>query len=249
VKRPTRLSMVPLGAAVFLVGMIAASGQPTSPAPLDEGIAVAIVYDTSGSMGEAVKDAHGRMSPKYLIANRALTAIVDRLQSVATNAVGGSPRKLETGLFVFADQKAREAVRFGPFDPEALRSWMRTYSRPNGPTPLGETVRAAGQAVLASKLSRKHVLVVTDGVNTAGREPADTMPRIQADAERNGTAVGFHFVAFDVKANEFARVKKSGATVVGAADEKELNGQLEFILEEKILLEADEPTTGSKSKK
>jgi len=30
-----------------------------------------------------------------------------------------------------------------------------------------------------------------------------------------------------------------GATVVGAADEKELNGQLDFILEEKILLEKD----------
>jgi hypothetical protein len=30
-------------------------------------------------------------------------------------------------------------------------------------------------------------------------------------------------------------------TVVGAADEKQLNQQLEFILEEKILLEKEEP--------
>ncbi len=36
--------------------------------------------------------------------------------------------------------------------------------------------------------------------------------------------------------------KKAGVTVVGAADEKQLGQQLEFILEEKILLEKEAPT-------
>ena len=47
------------------------------------------------------------------------------------------------------------------------------------------------------------------------------------------------FVAFDVNANVFAPLKKLGVTVVGAADEKQLKSQLEFILEEKILLEKE----------
>jgi len=48
-------------------------------------------------------------------------------------------------------------------------------------------------------------------------------------------------VAFDVDAKVFAAVKKQGATVVGAADEKQLDAQLQFILQKKILLEEEEP--------
>jgi hypothetical protein len=48
-------------------------------------------------------------------------------------------------------------------------------------------------------------------------------------------------VAFDVAAKVFDPVKKLGATVVGASDEKQLNTQLEYILQRKILLEEEEP--------
>ena len=41
-------------------------------------------------------------------------------------------------------------------------------------------------------------------------------------------------------ANVFAPLKRQGATVVAAADEKQLNQQLDFVLEEKILLEKDD---------
>ena len=50
-----------------------------------------------------------------------------------------------------------------------------------------------------------------------------------------------HFVAFDVDAKVFEGVKKLGATVVEASNENQLNTQLEFILEKKILLEDEEP--------
>jgi hypothetical protein len=65
------------------------------------------------------------------------------------------------------------------------------------------------------------------------------LPGLLRDAEKKGSILFTHFVAFDVAASVFAPLKKQGATVVGAADEKELNGQLDFILEEKILLEKD----------
>ena len=49
----------------------------------------------------------------------------------------------------------------------------------------------------------------------------------------------FHFLAFDVAASAFAKVKKQGATVVSATNETQLKEQLSYIFEEKILLEKE----------
>jgi len=95
--------------------------------------------------------------------------------------------------------------------------------------------------VLASPLSRKHVLVITDGQNTAGPQPSAVLPKLKQQAEEKHTSLSVHFVAFDVDAQLFDRVKKQGATVVSAADETQLNSQLEYILQRKILLEEEEP--------
>jgi hypothetical protein len=85
------------------------------------------------------------------------------------------------------------------------------------------------------------VLVITDGINTVGDDPAAVMPRLRRLAEQKQDRLSVHFVAFDVNAKVFDRVKKLGATVVGASDETQLNSQLEFILQKKILLEDEEP--------
>src|SRR6266542_26698 len=92
--------------------------EPVTPclrAADEDGVAVAILYDTSGSMKQTVRNATGGASPKYEIANRALVAIARQIQSFATNTASGSPRKIQAGLFVFSGDSAREAVRFGPF--------------------------------------------------------------------------------------------------------------------------------------
>jgi hypothetical protein len=68
------------------------------------------------------------------------------------------------------------------------------------------------------------------------------MPRLKQQAAQKGASLSVHFVAFDVDAKVFDPVKKLGATVVGAADETQLNSQLQFILQRKILLEEEEPT-------
>ena len=87
------------------------------------------------------------------------------------------------------------------------------------------------------------MLVITDGINTAGPDPAAAIPRLKQMAEQKQNRLSIHFVAFDVNAKVFDGVKQLGATVVGASDEAQLNSQLEFILEKKILLEDEEPTT------
>lgn len=211
----------------------------------EEGIAVAIVYDTSGSMRQPVRAANGKLMAKYLIANRALSSIVDRIQTFATNsASGGGPRKVQAGLIIFSGHETREAVRFGPFDPAPFRTWLKNYAGPDSATPLGAAVDLASQKLLKSGLTRKHLVVVTDGMNTVGPEPVTIIPKAKRDATRQNTDISFHFVALDVDAKVFDPLKKVGAMVVGASDEKQLNTQLEFIFEKKILLEDEEPKPG-----
>lgn len=213
-----------------------------TPAAADEeGVAVAIVYDTSGSMNDPVKDEAGKAAPKYLIANRALGAIANRIQTFATNSAAGGPRKINAGLFVFQKDGPHAAIPFGPFNAAALTTWAQGFSKPTGGTPLGNTLNTAGRTVINSGLMRKHVLVITDGLNTIGPEPAAILARLQQEAGQKQTGLSVHFVAFDVDAKIFNGVKKLGATVVGAANESQLNTQLEFILEKKILLEEEEP--------
>jgi len=215
-----------------------ALGGATGLSATDDGVAIAIVYDTSGSMKDNVPNEAGQPTPKYVIANRALQEVTHQIAAFATN--GPAPRRVDAGLFVFNDSSARPAVRFGAFDPAAFEQWARTFRSPNGNTPLGNALTTATEAVLTSPLSRKHVLILTDGENTAGPTPAAVLPTLKKRVEQTGKSLSVHFVAFDVAARVFDGVKKQGATVVSAANEKQLNSQLEFILQHKILLEDEE---------
>jgi hypothetical protein len=187
-------------------------------------------------MRGVVRDGKGRQSPKYVIGNRALEAVVAKIERFATNA---GARPVHGGLYIFSGEGAKEVVKFGRFDPAAMRRWLKDYPGPTSGTPLGLAVQTAANAVVNSDMAQKHVLVITDGENTVGPDPTQILPQLNRAAERKGAVLFTHFVAFDVAARVFAPLKKQGATVVGAGDEKELNGQLEFILEEKILLEKE----------
>jgi hypothetical protein len=206
-----------------------------------DGVALAIVYDTSGSMRDPVRDATGRLSPKFVIANRALMTIARQIQAFATNNSSGTPLRIDAGLFIFGGDNATAVVKFGPFDADAIQSWAGGFSNPSGGTPLGNALKTASRTVLGSPLPRKHVLVITDGMNTIGPQPARVIPELNREAERKQTSLFIHFVAFDVGAGVFDPVKKLGATVVAAADEKQLNAQLDFMLKNEILLEKPEP--------
>jgi hypothetical protein len=219
----------------------------TTTVSADEGVAVAIVYDTSGSMKQSVPDSNGRMTPKHLIARRAMESVVKRLQNFATNTTDGVARKLEVGVFVFENNGPKEFIKLAPFDPKEASSWAQRMPGPSTGTPLGTTLQKASESVLNSKMSRKHVLVITDGMNTVGPEPVKVLPRIKDEAARKQSTVSAHFVAFDIDAKLFDPLKRQGVTVVGAANEAQLNSQLGFILEKKILLEDEEPPAKPKT--
>jgi hypothetical protein len=231
-------SIITLRAFLVLVAAACVAFQPlTCLAGDEDGIALAIVYDTSGSMKEPVRTADGRQAAKWTIGNRALEQIIQRVQKFATSSV--PPRTIHAGLYIFRGTGSAEAVKFGPWNAPAMLDWVKQYPGPNSGTPLGATIDLAGRALLSSKFTQKHILVVTDGINTAGPDPVVVVPKINKASESKGSPIFIHFVAFDIDAKVFAPLKKLGVTVVGAADEKQLGQQLEFILEEKILLEKE----------
>ena len=223
--------MTTLARVVLLLGAI-------STAPLfaaEESVAIAIVYDTSGSMAEKVRGAGGQTEAKYTIASRALDRIVARLEKFTAD----TGTKLQVGLFVFSKQSAEAAVPIGPFQPAKLRDWLKDFAKPEGGTPLGNASAEAARALLATKAASRHVLVLTDGQNTLGPPPERTIKDAIDKALKDGNSLFFHFIAFDVNARVFDAIKKQGATVLSASDEKELNDRLSFVLEEKILLEKE----------
>jgi hypothetical protein len=234
------MKKIPLIAVLTVLGFLG-SVSFRANAVEEDGVALAVVYDTSGSMNELVRDSSGKQSPKHVIAKRALQAVVKRLQGFVESAPAGAPRKMQAGLYVFSGSGAKELVKFGPLDVKDMDSWTRHLPLPSSGTPLGNALETASEAVLKSPLSRKHVLVITDGMNTVGPDPAKVLPELKRQAEEKHSNLSVHFVAFDVDARVFNSLKKQGVTVVGAANETQLNTQLGFILEKKILLEDEEP--------
>lgn len=233
------------GSLAIVAGLLAISSSALSLRAAEEGVALAIVYDTSGSMHEAIRDRAGKSSPKYVIANRALTGIANQLEKFAKSPEAAN-LKVHTALYTFEGQGAKAALPLGPFDAARLKDWAAKFRSPRGDTPLGNALKAAGECVMGSPLSRKHVLVITDGMNTAGPQPSVTLPPLQKRAAQEQAALLVHFVAFDVDAKVFSAVKRLGATVVGAADEPQLNAQLDYILRKKILLEDEEEPAARK---
>ena len=228
---------------VFAIFVLLGPGLLRASATDDEdGVALGILYDTSGSMKDMVPNNSGSRSPKYVIANHALMAIVKQIQVFTTNGATGDPRKVDAGLFTFQGEGAKPVVKLGAFDAAAIQKWTTDFHTPKGGTPLGNALRSVAISVLNSPMPRKHILVITDGMNTVGPDPAKVLPAINRSAEKKQSAVFVHFIAFDVDAKIFDLVKRQGATVAAAADEKQLDSQLDFILQNQILLEKPSTT-------
>lgn len=208
---------------------------PGGPAARTDGIAVAVLVDVSGSMEDVVSDASGQRVPKIEIARRSMVNLVAQ----AEQAAGKAPeRKLRLGVYEFSRRdrqpSTREVIPLGPPDAAAARRAV-TGMRAEGGTPIGDALLHAKRALDATGLSREHILVITDGENNAGYQPQDVVSAMGRQAEPDRAAV--YFVAFDVAAARFDAVRQAGGLVLSAADEKELQQTLDFVLTGKILAE------------
>ena len=209
------------------------SYEEASAAPyqseVDEGLgaAVAILIDTSGSMGQA---APGDNRPKAAVAREALEAMFDATESL----VAKRPEfAVKVGIYSFSSD-ASTVLSMQPFDRAVVRGALARVPNPGGGTAIGEAMYTARPDLYRSGVFRKYLLVVTDGENTSGRSPDEVAHDIFQKSEG---AVAIYFVAFDTGADRFAFLKQVKGDVIGAANAPELNKALDEIYQGRILAE------------
>jgi len=208
--------------------------QP-SATPYRDGIAAAILIDTSGSMGEKVRDTDGSLRPKIDIARRAAMGLVTQFDTYTREHSG---KEILLGIYEFSNRDrnalCRPVVPLGMPDPNASRDAI-SRMRAEGGTPIGDAMIYAKRELDKGGLSKRHILVITDGENTTGYSPEDVTRFIANQSENDRASI--YFVAFDVAAAKFNVVRDSGALVLAASNETELKGTLDYLLTGQIFAE------------
>jgi hypothetical protein len=200
-----------------------------------EGLAAAIAIDVSGSMDEGVLGENKRKEPKIAIARRAALDIVEQFASYARDH---QDEPVLLGVYEFSRRRGepdcRTVIEMSPPDRERAATAIARLDADGG-TPIGQAMITAKRALDDTGLTRRHLLVVTDGENTDGVQPDRVAIAIgkRPDAERPS----IYFVAFDIEASRFSRVRDAGGLVLSAANATELNTTLDVLLRGKILVE------------
>ncbi|MGH9310952.1 MAG: vWA domain-containing protein [Vicinamibacterales bacterium] len=200
-----------------------------------EGLAAAIAIDVSGSMNDRVTGEDGRRARKIDVARRAAR---DLIEQFAAYADAHTDEPVLLGVYEFSrrsgEPDARAIMPMGPPDRTQADAALSRLD-PDGGTPIGQAMLVAKRELDATGLSRRHLLVVSDGENTDGFKPEEVAAGIarRPDAERPS----MYFVAFDIEARRFNAVREAGGLVLAAANGKELNDTLDMLLTGKILIE------------
>jgi Mg-chelatase subunit ChlD len=201
-----------------------------------EGLAAAIAIDVSGSMDEDVLGENKRKEAKIVIARR---AALDLVEQFATYARAHPDQPVLLGVYEFSRRRGepdcRVVIPMGPPDRQQAAVAVSRLDADGG-TPIGQAMITAKRALDDTGLTRRHLLVVTDGENTDGSDPA-LVARV-LERQKDDIRAPLYFVAFDVDANVFDGVKKAGGLLLSAKSSTELAGTIDELLSDRILVEA-----------
>ena len=215
--------------------MAALEGRLTPPDDTvwKDGLAAVVLVDVSGSMHDRIK---GERRRKIEAAQEAATDLVGAFQRYAA-AHADTP--VVVGVYEFSrrasEPSARTVVPIGPPNAAGAGTAIRRM-KTGGGTPIGDAMVEARLALDRTGLKRRHLLVVTDGENTDGSDPA-VVARV-LERQKDDIRAPLYFVAFDVDANAFDGVKKAGGLLLSAKSSSELAGTFDELLSEQILVEA-----------
>ncbi len=208
--------------------------KPTIPQPASDpavaevaGLAVAVLVDRSGSMSESID---GSVERKEHIARRAISKAFDATKVYAAKR---PDYPVKVGLIAFAG----EAEIVAPIEIYSEGKLLDALDRipfAYGETAIGDAIGLARVALMGAGMTRKHIIVITDGDNSVGVEPKQAV----ADVMNDGIMV--HVVAFDTDASKFAYVADNNGTILSAHSDKGLVKALQQIYQKKILAEAFE---------
>jgi hypothetical protein len=208
-----------------------------NPTPTADGVAIAVLIDTSGSMDDPVPDGPGKTSPKITIAKR---CSLNFLRQCETFTKAHSDKKVLLAIYEFSYlgeglPMIRTVLALGIPDSRDAAGRQFMAMRANGGTPIGDAMIHAYQDLAASRLTRKHILVVTDGENNQGYQPGDVTEALGRLGVEQRPSI--YFIAFDVNAEHFKPVADAGGLVMSAGDAPALQTSLDYLLSGKILVE------------
>jgi hypothetical protein len=192
------------------------------------GASVAILLDNSGSMSDAPASGGGN---KADIAREVLARVLAQTDSFARRQPGFP---VNIGLYVFSADVAR-AMPIGPWDKDRLSAALAALPSPDGGTAIGDAMDVAVKDLYGAGTIRKYILVVTDGENNEGADPAEVAAEI---ARRSEGAVRLFLVAFDVDRDKFRFVSDVRGTLIEAQNAEGLRASLDTLYRGRILAEA-----------
>jgi hypothetical protein len=207
----------------------------------DLGISVVIAMDVSSSMSDP--PASGGL-PKYVQASGALMEVVKVLERLSRDSPPG--QVIKGGLINF-NEAARPVLPLTVLDAGGfaeLRAIAADPSRflPGGNTSIGGAIELGIEWLAQSGTILRSLIVVTDGENTAGLEPATALEAVYAN-RNSATSEDFpvstssnlvSFIGFDIGSSYFQTLSSLGARVGSAQDRAELAGALSSLLEADI---------------
>jgi hypothetical protein len=212
---------------------------PATVPAREDGIAAAILLDTSGSMQEPVQGSDKKPKAKIKVAQDALFNVLQQFSNFGRRH---PDKKLLVGIYDFSARKGqpscRQVVKLGPPDLAVAQDSIRSMV-PSGATPIGDAMIVAKRDLQATGLLHQHLMVITDGENNLGYLPEDVAKTIGKEPEPD--RAGIYFIAFDIGAEIFDAVRDSGGLVMSATGEQQLTDTLDFILTGKILVEQPPP--------
>jgi Ca-activated chloride channel family protein len=192
--------LVALGCAAGIVALGAALASPRFIATVPvRGVAVVLCVDTSGSMRAA--DVAPSRSAAAAAAVRAFVDVV--------------PDGTRLGIVAFSSGAGVVAPLTD--DKDAVRDAIGRIPPPNGGTAIGDALAAAARQLPPS--GRRAIVLVTDGVNNLGTDPAQVAPQlgaagIEIDAIGIGTNDSGEFIP---GTDQAASIDEEGLRQIAAA--------------------------------
>jgi len=223
--------MIAMLATMFITGCSDSlyAGIPAHTGANNQTIAIYVIMDGSGSMAS---------NDKWKTANSALIGLGEKIDKYLKD---NATKNVLAGIVLFNDGKI-SVTDFGVVSnniAQKYQRWIKANGNksPEGGTPIGRSIETAASYFKNDNVKSKHIMVITDGDNTAGPTPYKSITLLKED---KNNVFSTYFIAFDINASVFNSVKELGCKVFSASNGKELEKQINTIVKEEILLEKED---------
>lgn len=204
----------------------------------DLGLSILIAVDCSGSMSRKPESGG---EPKFVQASKSLNEILAFLEEFMATRAKGDATVLKVGIVKFSTS-VKELFKITEMTPLAfgeLKALTADPSnfRPGGDTAIGMTLEKGTELLAQSGTIFKSLIIISDGENTEGIDPAPVLEAVLANRNTASDAdytvytnnILVTFIGFDVDSGLFTELNSMGARVTNAQSAKALKESLKSV--------------------